>query len=384
MTKPNSYKRRLLRAAVQDNINTIQDHWPRLLLQDRPCRPGWLSRSVVFLVFFAVSSLFYVVITGPKNQRKDAQEASPIATVTATNTPLHVIATATTMAPSVTLLPTSSEMQDLSSADTNEVKTETLAASNMLLPETLLPEPRQMNLNAFALPVKTIVIDPGHGGDDPGAVTPLGLTEKEIALDIGLRLRAFLMESSFTVHMTREKDETVSLGRRAAFANAAGGDLFISIHINWVEPRQARVVETYYLGSTENAAALQLASAENHQSGYSLVDFHQLLEGVYTSVKRGESRKLAEAVQGELVRSLRTVNPTLSHKAAKTAPFIVLVGANMPAILTEVSCLSNDEEAQLLTSPEYRQQIAQALFVGVRSYTDALYRTYATRKEAPS
>src|SRR5262249_6980096 len=134
--------------------------------------------------------------------------------------------------------------------------------------DLLFPEPRPLDVRAFALAAKKIVIDPGHGGEDPGAVAARGVTEKDIALDIGLRLRALLLASSFEVRMTREKDETRSLARRAAFANEEGGDLFVSIHVNWIEPRRARVVETYYLGPTEDTAALQIAGAENHQSGY--------------------------------------------------------------------------------------------------------------------
>jgi N-acetylmuramoyl-L-alanine amidase len=111
---------------------------------------------------------------------------------------------------------------------------------------------------------------------------------------------------------------------------------------------------------------------ENRQSGYSLADFRRLLEGVYVDVRRSESRKLAETIQGELVRLLRTANPALENRAVKTAPFVVLITTEMPAVLAEVSCLSNDEEVQLLASADYRQQIAQALFTGVRAYAAVL------------
>src|SRR5262249_37083206 len=147
---------------------------------------------------------------------------------------------------------------------------------------------------------------------------------------------------------------------------------------------RARVVETYYLGPTEDAVVLQIAGTENHQSGYSLADFRRLLEGVYTDVKRSESRKLAEAIQGELIRTLHTTNHSSTPHAVKTAPFAVLIGTTMPAILTEVSCLSNKEEAQLLATPEYRQQIAQALFAGIRAYSSTLEQAYVMRKESPS
>jgi N-acetylmuramoyl-L-alanine amidase len=256
--------------------------------------------------------------------------------------------------------------------------------ADLVDPETLVSVPQLMDLQALALPVRRVVIDPGHGGDDPGAVTSQGLTEKELALDIGLRLRDLLVTASFDVRMTREDDKTVPLVQRVVFANREEGDLFLSIHVNWVEPRRTRVVETYYLGPTEDSATLQLTGLENQHSGYSLTDFRRLLEKVYSDVKRGESHKLAESVQGALIHALQEVNPTLKNQSAKTAPFVVLVGANMPAILTEVACLSNQEDVQLLANSEYRQKIAQALFAGVRAYSTALYHANATRKDVAS
>ena len=144
------------------------------------------------------------------------------------------------------------------------------------------------------------------------------------------------------------------------------------------------MVETYYLGPTEDAATLQLAGLENVHSGYSLTDFRYLLEKVYSDVKRGESRRFAEAVQEQLVHALQPLNPTLTKGAVKTAPFVVLIGASMPAILAEVACLSNTEDVQLLADPAYRQRIARALFEGVHAYTTARYHANTTRKDASS
>ncbi|MGE0681416.1 MAG: N-acetylmuramoyl-L-alanine amidase [Candidatus Binatia bacterium] len=381
MTKPNSFKRRLLRAAVQENNTIVRESWPRLIQHCRSFRPVVFSRDVVTVVCFALTVLVYAVLNFSENPQAEPDTKVAAAPVTTAEdkppsppTPMVVS--------SVTSLP-SSGTPELTKVKTNDAPDPPAAASDTSLSDSLALDPHQVDLNVFALSIKRIVIDPGHGGDDPGTVSH-GLTEKALALDIGLRLRTLLAEASFDVRMTRDKDETVSLMRRATLANDAGGDLFVSIHLNWVEPLQTRVVETYYLGPTEDSDLLQLASVENLHSSYSLADFRRLLEGVYTDTKRGESHRLAEAIQQELVRSLRTVNPRLASRAAKTAPFAVLVGANMPAILTEVACLSNAEEAQLLASPDYRQKIAQALLMGIRSYTDALYHTYATRKEASS
>ena len=131
-------------------------------------------------------------------------------------------------------------------------------------------------------------------------------------------------------------------------------------------------METYYLGPTEDPVALQLAAQENHDSGYSLADFRRLLDRIYLSVRRDESRRLAETVQQTLVTSLRPKHPALVNRGVKTAPFAVLVGTEMPAILAEVACLSNAAKAQLLATPQYRQAIAQALFQGIRAYAQAL------------
>ena len=175
--------------------------------------------------------------------------------------------------------------------------------------------------------------------------------------------------------MTRDKDEAVPLRQRTALANAQGADLFVSIHLNWIDQSQARGMETYYLGPTEDPVLLQLAAQENRDSGYSLADFRRLLDHIYLSVRRDESRRLAETVQRTLVTSLHPKHPALVNRGVKTAPFAVLVGTEMPAILAEVACLSNAEEAQLLATPQYRQSIAQALLQGIRAYAQALNRS---------
>ena len=131
-------------------------------------------------------------------------------------------------------------------------------------------------------------------------------------------------------------------------------------------------METYYLGPTDDPYLTALAASENRDSGYSLADFRRLLEGVYADVRQGESRDLARAVQAELLRTLRDRSPGLEDRGVKTAPFLVLVSTQMPAILAEVSCLSNEEEARRLAEPDYRQQIAAALHAGIRAYARTL------------
>jgi N-acetylmuramoyl-L-alanine amidase len=239
-------------------------------------------------------------------------------------------------------------------------------------PTFLAPVP--IDLAVLPLGVRKIVIDPGHGGKDAGTSAPGGLAEKEVTLDIGIRLRHLLEQAAFEVVMTRDKDEAVPLRQRTAMANAQGADLFVSIHLNWIDGGQARGMETYYLGPTEDPVLLQLAAQENRDSGYSLADFRKLLDYIYLSVRRDESRRLAESVQRTLVTALRRKRPALVNRGVKTAPFAVLAGTEMPAILAEVACLSHPEEAHLLATPQYRQDIAQALLEGIRAYAQALNR----------
>jgi N-acetylmuramoyl-L-alanine amidase len=229
-------------------------------------------------------------------------------------------------------------------------------------------------IDAAVLPlaVHRIAIDAGHGGDSEGTRTPYGLLEKDITLDIARRLRQLLEDQhAFEVVMTRAGDTFVSLAERAAIANRQGADIFVSVHVNWIEDRATRGVETYYLGPTHDPFLTRLAARENRDSGYSMADMHQLLDGIYASVRQDKSRRLAEIVQSELWKSLGRLNPSLDNRGVKSAPFIVLLSTQMPAILAEVSCLSNDEEARQLAKPLYRQYIAEALAHGLLAYSSA-------------
>lgn len=232
--------------------------------------------------------------------------------------------------------------------------------------------PRPLDPRSLPLGVHRIVIDPGHGGKAVGTHTPGGLLEKDLNLDLALRLRRLLQQAAFEVRMTRDRDEAVSLEERARFANTSDADIFVSIHVNWIANRQVRGVETYYLGPTDDPFVTQLAATENRGSGLSLADLRPLLDEIYLDVRSDESRHLAQAVQQALYRSLRQANPDLDDRGVKTAPFIVLAETEMPAILAEVSCLSNRREANLLARPLYRQHIAEALFSGIRAYAEAL------------
>jgi N-acetylmuramoyl-L-alanine amidase len=233
------------------------------------------------------------------------------------------------------------------------------------------PPPRLAPSKVFPLSVRRVVLDAGHGGNDPGA-TSRTLTEKDITLDIGRRLTTLLQRRGFEVVTTREGDDSVPLRERARLANESRGDIFVSIHVNAIlKHTQARGIETYYLGPTTDPSLTQLAASENSASGYSLADLRELLDGVYADARRDESQQLASSLQQHLVTRLRASDPGLENWGVKRAPFLVLVATDMPAVLAEVGCLSNTREAVMLARSDYRQEIAEALFKGIESYATA-------------
>jgi N-acetylmuramoyl-L-alanine amidase len=225
------------------------------------------------------------------------------------------------------------------------------------------------------LAVRTVVIDPGHGGKDSGTLLPqYGMLEKDITWDIAVRLRDLLAED-FEVVMTRQGDESVPLNRRTDIANQAKADVFVSIHVNWLPDREARGFETYFGGATVDPFLKELAAAENRDSGFSVADTRRLLDGIYSGVRLDESRRMAEWVGHSLFGTLSQRNPAVVDRGVMQAPFVVLVATEMPAVLAEVACISNDREARLLGFPWYRQSIAEALHAGLVGYARELGET---------
>ena len=400
MDTHNDIKRRLLREVVQDNLATsevVQDNLATHTATPPPhpaahrvwAVVGKMLLVAVAMVLLPVDNMSTVISTVIEPQSEipiarviEAPSAVPVSTVIAplSETPQPALVTI----PPSEALPQADESapeQRVAALEPQHVEVPpraledpfpTLEEVGSAEPTFLAPAP--IDLAVLPLEVRKIVIDPGHGGKDIGTSTPGGLAEKEVTLDIGIRLRHLLEQAAFEVVMTRDKDETVPLRQRTALANTQGADLFVSIHLNWIDGGQVRGIETYYLGPTEDPVLLQLATRENRDSGYSLADFRKLLDHIYLSVRRDESRRLAESVQRTLVTALRRKHPALVNRGVKTAPFAVLVGTEMPAILAEVTCLSHPEEARLLATPQYRQDIAQALWQGIRAYAQALNR----------
>lgn len=217
--------------------------------------------------------------------------------------------------------------------------------------------------------IRTIVIDPGHGGKDPGAIGRHDLMEKEIVLDVGLRLKNLIKERlNFQVIMTREEDIFVPLEERTAIANAKDADLFISVHTNSSRKKDARGVETYLLGKATDKDAMDAALRENSAPrNKSMDDLQFILTDLMTTAKKDESLRLAHYVQTNLIEKLEARYKPVDH-GVKQAPFYVLVNAKMPSILAEISFISNPQEERLLAKGEYRQAIAEAIFEGIRKY----------------
>lgn len=221
---------------------------------------------------------------------------------------------------------------------------------------------------------KRIVLDPGHGGHDPGAVGPKGLYEKDVVLDVALKIREIMHSEhpQYEIILTREKDIFIPLRERAEIANNSGADLFLSIHANASPNRQARGIETYLLNWTDDAEALRVAARENDISVKEMKKAQGELGVILTALeresKRDESVKVAGYVQNALVTNITSEYPEVANHGVKQALFYVLVGAKMPSALVEVSFISNREEERLLTTDEYRDQLANSIALGINSY----------------
>jgi N-acetylmuramoyl-L-alanine amidase len=228
-------------------------------------------------------------------------------------------------------------------------------------------------VRALGLKIGRIVIDAGHGGHDSGTVGPGGIQEKEIVLDVALRLGKLLKQRlGADVIFTRDNDTFIPLETRTAIANKAQADLFLSIHANSSSDSSARGVETYYLNFTTSPDALEVAARENAVSNESIHELSDLVKKITLKDKIDESREFAADVQKSLYDDLEDGNPGLRDRGVKKAPFVVLIGANMPSILAEISFLTNSDDAREMQQPAYRQRIAESLYRGVSRYISGL------------
>jgi N-acetylmuramoyl-L-alanine amidase len=264
------------------------------------------------------------------------------------------------------------------SGKSKSVKTASASAKPELIQPTSAPQPTrdgQATLTrTLGLKIGRIVIDPGHGGHDTGTIGPTGLMEKDLCLDVALRLGKIIEQRlpGANVVYTRSDDSFVPLEERTNIANQAKADLFISIHANSSRDHAARGIETYYLNLKGSAEAMEVAARENATAQEGVHDLQDLVKRIARTEKIDESKELAEDIQDSLSKRIQKSSRTVRNRGVRKAPFVVLIGADMPSILTEISFLSNPADEQLLKKPEQRQKVAEGLYQGVVSYLQSM------------
>jgi N-acetylmuramoyl-L-alanine amidase len=236
----------------------------------------------------------------------------------------------------------------------------------------------------LALGVKTIVIDPGHGGKDYGAPGYYkGVHEKRIVLDISKKLKKKIeQELNCKVYLTRSTDRYLSLEERTAIANTKNADLFISIHTNSAKDRRAYGIETYFLNLATDDEAIRVAALENQTSTKNISDLETILNDLMQNAKIHESKGLATSVQVSLNSHMRKSYNRIKNKGVKQAPFYVLLGAQMPAILVETSFISNPRECKRLTTEQYQNHLCDGIIKGIRKYIKEINPTALLRHNA--
>jgi N-acetylmuramoyl-L-alanine amidase len=237
------------------------------------------------------------------------------------------------------------------------------------IPET--PRDGQQSLSrALGLKIGRIVIDAGHGGHDTGTIGPTGLMEKDLCLDVALRVGKLIQQGlpGAEVVYTREDDTFITLEQRTVMANDARADLFLSVHANSSPDRKARGIETYYLNFTGSSDAMEVATRENALSENGVHNLQDIVNKIARNEKIGESRDLAGTIQDSLAKRVENSNRGDRSRGVRKAPFVVLIGANMPSVLAEISFISNPSDEQWLKKPESRQRVAEGLYRGIETY----------------
>ncbi len=248
-------------------------------------------------------------------------------------------------------------------------------------PSTSSPIPTDSLRQVLGLKIGTVVIDPGHGGHDPGAIGPSGLKEKDVNLKIAKALKKQLEKEGkkigiTKVYLTRETDKFIPLEERTAIAKKLKADLFISIHCNASRDRKASGIETYILSFTNDKKALEVAARENATTTKRLSDLKDIIKKYLLSSKIEESEKFARYVQNAVYSKIRPYAKHVKNKGVKKAPFIVLIGADIPSILIETSFISNPIDEKNLANPKYRKKIAEGIALGIKQYASEIETAY--------
>ena len=238
---------------------------------------------------------------------------------------------------------------------------------------------------ALGLKVGRIVIDAGHGGHDDGTIGPHGVLEKDVVLDVALRLSKIVQERmGAEVVLTRSDDTFIPLHERTQIANDRKADLFLSIHANSSPSPEVTGTETFFLNFASNSSALDVAARENAGADKNLGELKDLIQSITLNDKIEESHTFAQTVQNSLQAQALKTNAAAHNRGVKRAPFVVLIGASMPSILAEIGFLSNERDERNLGKSEYRQKIAEALYKGLNEYSQSLSHYDVSRTMAVS
>jgi N-acetylmuramoyl-L-alanine amidase len=251
---------------------------------------------------------------------------------------------------------------------------------------TLTRDGQSTLTRTLGLKIGRIVIDAGHGGHDTGTIGPTGLMEKDLCLDVALRLGKLIQQKlpDTEIVYTRSDDTFVPLEERTHIANDIKADLFVSIHANSSPDHGARGVETYYLNLRGSPEAMEVAARENAAGQGNIHDLEDMVKKIARTEKIDESKELAEDIQDSLSKRIQKTAKPVKNRGVRKAPFVVLIGADMPSILTEISFLSNPADEQLLKKPEHRQHIAEGVFAGMTSYLQSMNSMSATGRPRPA
>lgn len=248
---------------------------------------------------------------------------------------------------------------------------------------TTAPAAKPSLARQLGLGVRRVVIDAGHGAHDPGAIGFNGLKEKDVTLDLALRVRDLLRAEGYETVLTRDRDVYLPLEERTALANTSRGDLFISLHCNASDDGKLQGVETYFLNLASNLRSMKTAARENSMAIANMSDLQQIVREIQNS-KMDESSQFAAKIQRSMHDALSRKFKGVKDLGVKQAPFYVLIGAQMPSILAEVSFINHPTEGKRLASPAYRQVIAQAIADGVTSYASSIKTADLARPKKPS
>ncbi len=300
----------------------------------------------------------------PPSAKSAGNPHTPAASNNSTSTATNAIPNLTSKDPS----------NSASNPPDSHINTRTIRSSGAKQPPSPVPDPtrdgQQSLTRALGLKTGRIVIDAGHGGHDTGTIGPNGLMEKDLCLDVALRLGKMIEERlpGTEVIYTRDDDIFIPLEQRTSIANEAKADLFISIHANSSPDSGARGVETYYLNFSPSPEAMQVAARENATAQGNVHELEDLIQRIAKNEKIEESRELASDIQDSLTKRLQKSNHSIRDRGVKKAPFVVLIGANMPSVLAEISFISNPSDESSLRKPDGRDRVADGLFKGIESY----------------